>query len=189
MPLRAPLRRIFLPAAKTDGQRRTAPFVFAKGQEPARTFDRKSKLFAVPIQKLNLYFKIRNRIFRNAFSHFLSAWNNAPHFRQEYDSAGSALLPGSSCRKTAFSEERMNHSRKFRKLIAAVLSVLCIVLCCTACGGNSNKPHAASAEHRNRARHDGAEHNSRRNGCPHDRRHEHGRTRHRFTRRNRCTRQ
>ena len=34
----------------------------------------------------------------------------------------------------------MNHSRKFRKLIAAVLSVLCIVLCCTACGGNSNKP-------------------------------------------------
>jgi len=74
-------------------QRRTAPFVFAKGQEPARTFDRKSKLFAVPIQKLNLYFRIRNRIFRNAFSHFLSAWNNAPHFRQEYDSAGSALLP------------------------------------------------------------------------------------------------
>jgi len=73
-------------------QRRTAPFVFAKGQEPARTFDRKSKLFAVPIQKLNLCFKIRNRIFRNAFSHFLSAWNNAPHFRQEYDSAGSELL-------------------------------------------------------------------------------------------------
>ena len=34
----------------------------------------------------------------------------------------------------------MNHSRKFRKLIAAVLSVLCIVLCCTACGGNSDKP-------------------------------------------------
>lgn len=35
----------------------------------------------------------------------------------------------------------MNHSRKFRKLIAAVLSVLCIVLCCTACGGmNTAEP-------------------------------------------------